>query len=132
MSLRGGHLLFPTTKQSPTTGRLLRQKPRVPRSDILKITRKFFAVHVVCVLGNLKSHYVTYSNAFLSYLPAGDLGGKDTGEMNVYVRDLTRELGRMGIHVDVFTRSQDDHVPHVVHELGFGIRVVQVPPVRSS
>jgi D-inositol-3-phosphate glycosyltransferase len=47
--------------------------------------------------------------------------------MNVYVRDLTRELGRMGIHVDVFTRSQDEHVPHVVHELGFGNRVVHVP-----
>jgi D-inositol-3-phosphate glycosyltransferase len=55
------------------------------------------------------------------------LGGKDTGGMNVYVRDLTRELGRMGIHVDVFTRSQDEHVPHVVHELGFGNRVVHVP-----
>jgi D-inositol-3-phosphate glycosyltransferase len=33
----------------------------------------------------------------------------------------------MGIHVDVFTRSQDEHVPHVVHELGFGNRVVHVP-----
>jgi len=26
--------------------------------------------------------------------------------MNVYVRDLTAELGRMGVHVDVFTRSE--------------------------
>ena len=34
MSLRGGFLLFPT-KQSPVTRRLLRQKPRAPRSDIL-------------------------------------------------------------------------------------------------
>jgi len=47
--------------------------------------------------------------------------------MNVYVRELTRQLGRMGIHVDVFTRSQDEHVPHVVHELGYGNRVVHVP-----
>ncbi len=47
--------------------------------------------------------------------------------MNVYVRDLTCELGRMGIHVDVFTRSQDEHVPHIVHDLGFGNRVVHVP-----
>jgi D-inositol-3-phosphate glycosyltransferase len=29
--------------------------------------------------------------------------------------------------VDVFTRSQDDHVPHVLHELGYGNRVVHVP-----
>jgi D-inositol-3-phosphate glycosyltransferase len=33
----------------------------------------------------------------------------------------------MGIHVDVFTRSQDEHVPHVLHDLGFGNRVVHVP-----
>jgi D-inositol-3-phosphate glycosyltransferase len=47
--------------------------------------------------------------------------------MNVYVRELTRQLGKLGIHVDVFTRSQDDHVPHVLHELGYGNRVVHVP-----
>ena len=67
--------------------------------------------------------------AMLSYhtCPLATLGGKDTGGMNVYVRELTRQLGTMGIHVDVFTRSQDDHVPHVVHELGYGNRVVHVP-----
>ena len=47
--------------------------------------------------------------------------------MNVYVRDLTCELGRMGIHVDVFTRSQDEHVPHILHDLGYGNRVVHIP-----
>jgi D-inositol-3-phosphate glycosyltransferase len=67
--------------------------------------------------------------AMLSYhtCPLATLGGKDTGGMNVYVRDLTLELGRMGIHVDVFTRSQDEHVPHVLHDLGFGNRVVHIP-----
>jgi D-inositol-3-phosphate glycosyltransferase len=40
---------------------------------------------------------------------------------------LTCELGRLGIHVDVFTRSQDEHVPHVLHDLGFGNRVVHIP-----
>jgi D-inositol-3-phosphate glycosyltransferase len=67
--------------------------------------------------------------AMLSYhtCPLATLGGKDTGGMNVYVRDLTRQLGQMGIHVDVFTRSQDDHVPHVLHELGYGNRVVHIP-----
>ncbi len=65
----------------------------------------------------------------LSYhtCPLATLGGKDTGGMNVYVRDLTTTLGRMGIHVDVFTRSQDEHVPHVLHDLGFGNRVVHIP-----
>jgi len=67
--------------------------------------------------------------AMLSYhtCPLATLGGKDTGGMNVYVRELTRQLGQMGIHVDVFTRSQDDHVPHVLHELGYGNRVVHIP-----
>ncbi|HET9909034.1 MAG TPA: glycosyltransferase [Anaerolineales bacterium] len=67
--------------------------------------------------------------AMISYhtCPLATLGGKDTGGMNVYVRDLTRQLGQMGIHVDIFTRSQDDHVPHVLHELGYGNRVVHVP-----
>jgi len=67
--------------------------------------------------------------AMLSYhtCPLATLGGKDTGGMNVYVRELTRQLGRMGMHVDVFTRSQDEHVPHVLHDLGYGNRVVHVP-----
>ncbi|HEX7433110.1 MAG TPA: glycosyltransferase [Anaerolineaceae bacterium] len=67
--------------------------------------------------------------AMLSYhtCPLAVLGGKDTGGMNVYVRDFTRQLGAMGIHVDVFTRSQDEHVPHVLHDLGYGNRVVHIP-----
>ncbi|MBN2044022.1 MAG: glycosyltransferase [Anaerolineales bacterium] len=66
--------------------------------------------------------------AMISYhtCPLATLGGKDTGGMNVYVRELSRQLGRMGIGVDVFTRSQDEHVPHVVHDLGFGNRVFHV------
>lgn len=70
-----------------------------------------------------------FNIAMISYhtCPLATLGGKDTGGMNVYVRDLTTELGRMGIHVDVFTRSQDEHVPHVLHDLGFGNRVVHIP-----
>lgn len=65
----------------------------------------------------------------LSYhtCPLATLGGKDTGGMNVYVRDLSHQLGVEGIQVDVFTRSQDEHVPHVLHELGFGNRVVHIP-----
>jgi D-inositol-3-phosphate glycosyltransferase len=59
--------------------------------------------------------------------PLAILGGKDTGGMNVYVRELTRHLGQLGVHVDVFTRSQDEHVPHVLHNLGYGNRVVHVP-----
>src|SRR5512142_1584645 len=59
--------------------------------------------------------------------PLAMLGGKETGGMNVYVRDLSRELGRRGIAVDVFTRSQDPCVPHVNQTLGPNARVVHVP-----
>ena len=59
--------------------------------------------------------------------PLATLGGKDTGGMNVYVRELAKQLGRVGVQVDVFTRSQDEHVPHVVHDLGYGNRVIHVP-----
>jgi D-inositol-3-phosphate glycosyltransferase len=67
--------------------------------------------------------------AMISYhtCPLAILGGKDTGGMNVYVRELTRFLGQAGVHVDVYTRSQDEHVPHVLHDLGYGNRVVHVP-----
>jgi D-inositol-3-phosphate glycosyltransferase len=66
--------------------------------------------------------------AMLSYhtCPLAVLGGKDTGGMNVYVREITRQLGAIGIHVDVFTRSQNEHVPHVLHDLGYGNRVVHI------
>lgn len=59
--------------------------------------------------------------------PLAMLGGKKTGGMNVYVRDLSRELGRMGVAVDVYTRSQDDCVPMVNHELGENARVIHIP-----
>ena len=59
--------------------------------------------------------------------PLATLGGKETGGMNVYVRDLTREFSRRGIYVDVFTRSQNPHLPHVMHSLGEYGRVIHIP-----
>ena len=66
--------------------------------------------------------------AMISYhtCPLAILGGKDTGGMNVYVRELTRFLGQIGVQVDVFTRSQDEHVPHILHDLGYSNRVVHI------
>jgi D-inositol-3-phosphate glycosyltransferase len=46
--------------------------------------------------------------------PLAAPGGKQTGGMNVYVRELSRELGRMGVEVDVYTRSQNPGIPRVV------------------
>jgi len=58
--------------------------------------------------------------------PLAALGGKETGGMNVYVREVSRELGRMGVEVDVFTRSQNPAIPRVV-ALGERARVVHLP-----
>ena len=58
--------------------------------------------------------------------PLAALGGKETGGMNVYVREVARELGRMGVQVDVFTRSQNPEIPRVV-PLGPNCRVVHLP-----
>jgi D-inositol-3-phosphate glycosyltransferase len=59
--------------------------------------------------------------------PLAMLGGKETGGMNVYVRDLSRELGRRGIAVDCFTRSQNPDIPRVKNSLGPNARVIHVP-----
>jgi D-inositol-3-phosphate glycosyltransferase len=59
--------------------------------------------------------------------PLATLGGKETGGMNVYVRDLSRELSRRGLVVDVFTRSQNPAIPSISHALGPGTRVIHIP-----
>lgn len=59
--------------------------------------------------------------------PLATLGGKKTGGMNVYVRDLSRELARRGIAVDIFTRSQDPCQPHINDTLADRVRVIHVP-----
>ena len=71
---------------------------------------------------------VNLSVAILSVhtCPLAALGGKQTGGMNVYVRQTARELGLMGVRVDVFTRSQNATIPRIV-ELGPGARVIHLP-----
>src|SRR3989441_246318 len=58
--------------------------------------------------------------------PLAALGGKETGGMNVYVRELARELSRIGAAVDVFTRSQNPAIPRVVR-LAERARVIHLP-----
>ena len=57
--------------------------------------------------------------------PLAALGGKESGGMNVYVRDLSRELARRGVTVDIFTRSQNPEMPSV-GELAPNARVVHL------
>ncbi|HUP27293.1 MAG TPA: glycosyltransferase [Chloroflexia bacterium] len=58
--------------------------------------------------------------------PQALLGGRETGGMNVYLRELSRELGRHGKSVDVFTRFQDTETDQV-QALGPDARVIHLP-----
>jgi D-inositol-3-phosphate glycosyltransferase len=57
--------------------------------------------------------------------PMAALGGKETGGMNVYVRELSRQMGQLGVQVDIFTRSQNPHISRVV-SLGRNVRVIHI------
>ena len=58
--------------------------------------------------------------------PLATLGGRETGGMNVYVRELSRHLSNLGIAVDVYTRRQDPCYPTVV-EFADQARVIHLP-----
>jgi D-inositol-3-phosphate glycosyltransferase len=58
--------------------------------------------------------------------PLAPLGGYKTGGMNVYVRELARELGSRGIIVDIFTRRESESQPEVDDSIGPNVHVVHV------
>lgn len=58
--------------------------------------------------------------------PLGKLGGKDTGGMSVWVREVAAAWGRWGHSVDVFTRAKDLKDTHIV-SLGDNARLVHLP-----
>lgn len=57
--------------------------------------------------------------------PLAPLGGKETGGMNVYVRELSRALGKQSMTVDVYTRLTDPSLPRIV-EFGENVRVIHL------
>jgi D-inositol-3-phosphate glycosyltransferase len=56
--------------------------------------------------------------------PLAPMGGKKTGGMNVYIRELAAELGRRGYAVDIFTRRSSSDEPEIDTRLGARVRVV--------
>lgn len=57
--------------------------------------------------------------------PLARLGGRDSGGMNVYVRELARDLASRGIEVDVFTRWREPDDPRI-QDLAPGARVIHI------
>ncbi|MBI2767742.1 MAG: glycosyltransferase [Chloroflexi bacterium] len=56
--------------------------------------------------------------------PLAPLGGRETGGMNIYVLDLSRELAALGYEVDIFTRRDGD-LPEV-EPIAPNLRLVRV------
>ena len=56
--------------------------------------------------------------------PLAPLGGRETGGMNVYVLELSRELARLGYDVDIFTRRDGD-LP-AVEEVAPRLRLIRI------
>ncbi len=58
--------------------------------------------------------------------PLAALGkSAEAGGMNVYVRELARELGKRGLIVDIFTRWTDPTTPRII-PLGEHVRVIHI------
>ena len=66
--------------------------------------------------------------AMISYhtCPQASLEGKETGGMNVFVLELSKELAALGYHVDMFTRCHDDDSKRVVHVVP-NLRLMHLP-----
>ena len=58
--------------------------------------------------------------------PIGDLGTRDTGGMSVYVREMAKELGRQGHHIDIFTQHKVGRQDSVL-DLYNNVRLVHLP-----
>ena len=56
--------------------------------------------------------------------PLAPMGGAKTGGMNVYIRELSRELGQRGFYVDIFTRRSHELEPSIDKSIGANVRVI--------
>ena len=63
--------------------------------------------------------------------PLAPLGGRESGGMNVYVREVSTQLARNGVAVDVFTRRTDPFQPEVL-TIAPGVRLVHIDAGRPE
>lgn len=57
--------------------------------------------------------------------PLAALGGRDTGGMNVYIKQICEQFAQANVRVDVFTRKDDASIP-LIQEPMPGFRVVNL------
>jgi len=58
--------------------------------------------------------------------PLGPLGTQDTGGMSVYIRELSREMGRLGHRVDIFTGAAEPAHGPGAEQLHPNVRLVHL------
>ena len=59
------------------------------------------------------------------------LGEKDTGGMNVYLKETAKHLGKLGVKTDVYTRVHDPNDEEII-QLGINARVIHLKAGESS
>jgi D-inositol-3-phosphate glycosyltransferase len=57
--------------------------------------------------------------------PIGELGTKDTGGMSVYIRELSRQLGARGHHIDIYTRLNGSKHNQII-DLDENVRLIHL------
>ncbi|MPZ24210.1 MAG: glycosyltransferase [Dehalococcoidia bacterium] len=57
--------------------------------------------------------------------PLAPLGRRETGGMNVYIRELATDLGKQGYEIDIFTRRDDVATPAIV-QMTDNVRAVHI------
>ncbi len=58
--------------------------------------------------------------------PLAALGGKETGGMNVYIREVCRALAKQGWLIDIYTRWQDNNPRVVSDQPALGCRTIHI------
>lgn len=71
-------------------------------------------------MSNLRLAFISVHSS-----PLARTGGKDTGGMGIYIQGLSRELGRRGINVDIFTRRTDPLSPEIIR-MSENVRIVNI------
>ncbi len=64
--------------------------------------------------------------------PLATLGGKKTGGMNVYVREIAHVMGEYGLAVDVFTREASPENKGQIQLMGRNARLIYLPAGPSE
>lgn len=77
------------------------------------------------VFGYETDHLRRVASISVHTSPLATLGGKDAGGMNVYVRELSCHMARLGLPVDVFTRRTDPSTPEVT-EICDGVNLITI------